>query len=268
MAQGLCLEEACLDGVLHFLEPQPDDYIARILCYPRKDCQVLQERLETLLEEGFVYFVECCTNVMGLRILGKGYTGVTVLAFHKSHGLGALKLLRVDSRRESLAREAEMLTRVQPSGLAPVLYSYGDFYLFRELVPLHACAPIDEYLARLLRGGMHEEVKRVLLEVLHGFYRVDLLGVDHTEIGRPRGHVFYCKSGLRVIDWESARVSNKPGNLTSFTSFLIFRFREAGKLQQVLSYDAREVLKALRLYKQSYSESAFRGVLASLRLLQ
>lgn len=250
---------------MHFLE-NPDHYVLRVLCYPRDQCSDFENRLNILLKDGFLYFVETGTKVLNIRVLGKGYTGVTTIAFNKRYGLGALKILRLDSRRRTLVHEAEMLMKVQQVNVAPKLYTHRDFYVFREYVPAETCTPVSKYLTWLLDSSKVIELKAILRGVLETLYKLDIIGVDHTEISRPGGHVFYCADGLKILDWDSARLSSKPVNLTSFTSFLLFRFERAESLRRILGYEHGKVLYWLKKYKQSYSLEVFISLLSVLGL--
>ncbi|MEM1843183.1 MAG: serine/threonine protein kinase, partial [Desulfurococcaceae archaeon] len=87
---------------------------------------------------------------------------------------------------------------------------------------------------------------------------------DHTEINRPHGHVLYCDGKVKVLDWESAKITERPTNLTSFTSYLLYRFKYAQGLEKLLGYSRDRVLKALREYKTTYSREAFNELLHSL----
>lgn len=265
MAEGVYLQDPTLDGEVHFLE-KPDKYVARILCYPQVDCSAFEERLRILVEDGFLYFIETGVHVLGMRVLGKGYTGITVVARHKVYGVGALKVLRLDSRRKSLEGEALMLKALEGTGIAPHLYAYRDFYLFRELVPADKCTPVVKVLNSLLLEGNLEKLRIVLRNCIESMYRLDRLGVDHTEVGRPGGHVFWCEGGVKIIDWDSARVSRKPSNLTSIVSFLLFRYEKARELAKALGFNPSAVLKALKEYKNSYSSEALGEILTLLQL--
>lgn len=255
-----------MDGEVHYLS-QPDSFVTRVLCYPYETCSSLEYRLKTLVNRGFTYFLSTGKNIMGMRVLGRGYSSIVVAAHHSAYGVGALKLLRLDSRRNSLVHEAEMMRVAQPSGLPPRLYTYGDFYVFYELLPLHACKPYPSVLESLLATGRTRELVDLLKSTLLSLHVLDSLRVDHTEINRLHGHVFYCDDGsVRVLDWESARFSKKPSNVTSFVSYVLYRFKGSSALQAVLKYDTGRVLSALRNYKSSYSREALSEILRSLSL--
>lgn len=227
---------------------------------------MLDHRLDILLNDGFMYLLESGVKIHGLRILGRGYTAVVVSAFNSKHGLGSLKLLRSDSRRNSLIREAELMRLTEPTGLTPRVYLSSDFYVFYELLPPHICKPLTRVLDELVFNQRSDDLRIMLHNVLRSLYQLDKLGVDHCEINRPDGHVFYCNGLIKVIDWESARISLKPSNLTSFISFLVFRYKHADKLREALSIDINVILKVLRKYKTNQSFELFNEIIRSMSL--
>lgn len=260
-------EDTALDGEVHFLVPE-DSYVKRVLCYPRSECSEYFERIKLLVGDEFVYFLETGTSVLGLRVLGKGYSAVVVAAKNTRYGLGALKILRIDSRRGSLLWEADVLKRAQISGLAPRLYTYRDFYIFQELLSPRICRPYSVVLEKLVLSGDVRGVKRILAETMKSLFRLDVSQVDHTELNRPGGHMFYCEDGrIVIVDWESAKISSKPVNLTSFTSYIVFRFKYKVELRELLNWDVEKILSALKNYKLTYSSIEFENVLSALGLV-
>lgn len=267
MALEFPSEDAALDGEVHFLKLE-DLYVKRALCYPNYECPDYSRRLRSLVEDGFIYLLETGGSVLGSRFLGKGYSAVVVVARNAKYGIGALKILRSDSRRRDLLGEAEIMIRAQLSSLVPRLYALRDFYIFRELVSSITCKPLTRALEELVAKGDFESLRRVLKYTLTELFKLDAIRVDHTELNRPEGHVFYCEEGrVVIIDWESARVASKPSNLTSFTSYLVFRSRLSRALAEVFKWNISEVLSALRAYKTTYSTTEFTNILRALRLV-
>jgi putative serine/threonine protein kinase len=259
-------EDTALDGEVHFLVPG-DFYVKQVLCYPRSDCSEYSERIKPLLDDGFIYFLETGTSVIGIRVLGKGYSAIVVAAKNTKYGLGALKILRIDSRRSSLLWEVEVMKRAQISGLVPRLYTYRDFYIFQELISPRICKPFSVVLEKLVLNGDVRGVKRVLVDALKSLFKLDVSGIDHTELNRPGGHMFYCEGDrVVVIDWESAKISSRPVNLTSFISYIVFRFKYRVELGELLNWSIERILSALRNYKLTYSNIEFENILSALGL--
>lgn len=267
MATRVYLEDAELDGEVHFLDVDQDSYIRRVLCFPRDTCNQLESRARTLREDGFDYLLESGTMILGIRVLGKGYSAVVTIAHHKRLGLGALKILRVDSRRSSLVHEAEIMEKALPSGLPPKPLLYRDFYVFYELLPPHRCIGFAGYLERLIERRDKELIVRVLRRLLDRLWILDSIGVDHAEINRPHGHVFICHDTPRILDWESARLTKKPSNVTSMVSYLTYRFSRREELVEILGTRLEELLNALRNYKETRLQDAYLSILKAMGLL-
>jgi len=259
-------EDAALDGEVHFLELE-DIYVKRALCYPRNECSEYSRRLRCLLEDGFIYLLETGSSVLGMRFLGRGFSAIVVVARNSRYGVGALKVLRGDSRRRDLLGEAKIMMRAQRSSVVPRLYTYRDFYIFRELVSPTKCRSFTRVLEELVVRGDLEALRKLLAHTLRELFQLDSYGVDHTELTRPAGHVFYCEGDrVVIIDWESARVTSKPANLTSLVSYLVFRFRLRDALKELFKWKIESILHALRAYKSTYSTSYFERVLEALGL--
>ncbi|MEM4717680.1 MAG: serine/threonine protein kinase [Desulfurococcaceae archaeon] len=256
MASGFRIENSELDGEVHFLL-NIDPFIRKALCYPLNTCKDIERRVNALLDDGFIYLLETGVKVPGLRALGKGYSSLVVVANNVRYGIGALKVLRVDSKRDSLLKEALLLKAIQDLSISPKLMLFRDFYVFYELQSPLKCKPYVEILARLILNRSILDLKRSLLNTFKSLYDLDVKKIDHTELNRINGHVLYCDGFIKIMDWESARFTEKPGNLTSFISFLLYRFRLSSELRELLQLRIIKILEALREYKESYSLKSF-----------
>ncbi|ADV64891.1 serine/threonine protein kinase [Desulfurococcus mucosus] len=268
MGLGIRIEDAFMDGEVHFLARGLNDpYTRRILCFP-SDCEgsLLAERVDRLMRDGFIYLLETGSVIHGVRVLGKGYSSIVVAAYHRRHGLGVLKLRRLDSRRDDLSREAESMMKAGGSGVVPELYTYSRDYIFRELIDPLRCRPVEDVLAELSEAGRIKELKKLLRMVFTALWRLDSTRVDHGELNRPGDHVFICRDSVKIIDWESARVSEKPGNLSSFASFILYRFKHSGRILQELGVDRGRARVELKRYKENYSEDSLHRFLEAMGL--
>ena len=252
---------------VHELEKQ-DTYVSRVLCFPRPSCAELSARVSRLVRAGFLSIVEEGIPFQGVRILGKGYTSIVVLALHAVHGLGALKVRRLDSRRASLATEGELLSYASSLGVAPRVYYYDDDYVFMEYLDSSRCIPFEEDLARLIARGDVEGVRRAVSRVIDALFLLDKHGLYHRELNRPGSHIMVCDSGVKVLDWESASRSGKPSNLTQLVSYLLYRFKYSDQLKRALDIKEEAVLEKLRAYKNSVNEENLVNVKRCLGLVQ
>lgn len=266
MGVQLHIEDPFVDGEVHFLAMR-DQYIERVLCFPREPpCSVLEERVRKLTAHDFVYLLETGMLFQGLRVVGKGYSAILVLAKHRTHGLGLLKLRRVDSRRLSLRHEGELATKAWLTGCHPRIHLVDDDYVFREYLPRGQCRGVAEVLEQALETNRRDEVTEIILKTLLTLRRLDAAGLDHRELNRPGDHLLYCKGAVYVIDWESGREAEKPSNVSAFVSYLLYRFHMGENLRKTLGYEPESVLKAVKKYKREMSEISFTNLLIAMRL--
>ncbi|MET1160174.1 MAG: serine/threonine protein kinase [Thermoprotei archaeon] len=260
MVRRIYNKEAVLDGKVHRLD-SIDDYIEFVLCFPLEKCKELDYRVKLLQKNGFTALIEYGASILGHRVIGKGYASITVLAYHKYYGLGLLKLRRIDSRRTTLEYEGMILDYLDRTGYTPLLYTWSREYVFMEY--LKNCKSIVHVFDELVKQRDVNSVKNTLRRVLSALYLIDLLGVDHGEVNRPYSHILLCDSLVKIIDWESCSTIRKPHNLTSFVSYLLFRYPMRRALFELLGLDNRnveEVLSLLRTYKNTYSIEVFKQI--------
>lgn len=266
MGVQLHFEDPFVDGEVHFIASR-DPYVERVLCFPRDPpCSVLEERAEKLSAHGFIYLLETGALFQGLRIVGKGYSAVLVLAKHRVHGLGLLKLRRVDSRRASLRREGELAAKAWRAGCSPRIYLVDDDYVFREYLPRGRCRGVSEALKQALERHSRGEALEILSKTLRALRSLDAAGLDHRELNRPGDHLLYCDGAVYVIDWESGREAERPSNISAFVGYLLYRFEMRENLRRELGYEPLTVLEALRKYKREMTETSFTDLLTALGL--
>ncbi len=240
--------------MLHKIEAD-DDYTRFILCFPREQCseRILLERINNLKMLGVSGFVEYGRNLFGYRVLGKGYSSITVLGYHNEYGKVVVKVRRLDSRRRSLEYEGMIMDYLSPTLIPPLIYGYSRDFIVMEYID---CPSIIDVLRR-----NNDSLRKMLFRILASLYLVDMLAIDHGELNRPSSHMYICPNGqVRIIDWESARLSFKPHNLTMFMSYLFFRSR----LINIDGMLRKKLLYILRLYK-NYPAKGFMGLLGFLR---
>ncbi len=251
-----------MDGELHPISID-DDFTRFVLCFPYSRCDELSYRVEELVRNGFTYFVEKGNNVLGYKIIGKGYSSINVLAINKYYGLGLIKIRRIDSRRKTLEYEGMIIDFLDITGYVPRLYMWSKDYVFREY--LHDCLSIDKALLKSIEEKRVNDAIGIIRKTLSALYLIDKLGIDHSELNRPYNHIYWCREyNVKIIDWESSRLRRKPHNLTSFVSFLVYRFKK--KPFSELFEDVRsEVFQLLKKYKTNPSAILLKTII---RLLE
>ncbi len=173
----------------------------------------------------------------GFRVLGKGHAA-TVVAVVTDGGPAALKALRPDSKRESLAAECAALERAAASGASPRPLACSEDAMLVELV---WGATLEEALAA-------RDPLLVALEAVEAARALDTAGILHLEIHRPWRSILYPHDSIKayIVDLESS--SEGCGNAS----------RVAQALARRLGRITSRLLVAMRDYKRGCGPSEYR----------
>jgi putative serine/threonine protein kinase len=159
----------------------------------------------------------------------------------------ALKMQRVDSDRESLEREAELLYKANAVDVGPRFIAVTKHFLLMELI----------------NGGSFEtwlqthtdkaEVQGIVSDILEQCWRLDEIRLDHGEISKAPKHLLVTKAGKPcIVDFETASTIRNASNVTSVCQYLFQGQSEACKsiAQAIGERDREKLVAALRKYRK------------------
>lgn len=196
----------------------------RYLCYPSYNRECVERRITKLTDLGVVSVS---------RVIGKGHSSTVFEALLRDGTRVALKILRTDSKRTELLTECELARRAYP--VAPRVIECGEYYILMEFVEGTSVAEA------VLKA---EKITTLVLKVISAGRGLDIRGVDHRELSRAHRHVLITVDGkVKILDYESATISEHPGNVCRLTSWL---------LRNVLrvKLETSGILELLRKYKK------------------
>jgi putative serine/threonine protein kinase len=206
--------------------------------------QVRLEELHTLGVETLEFYGKTHAHLM--QIYGKGYVGIVVIAQVGGERL-ALKMQRVDSERESLEREAELLGKANSVGVGPKFVAVTKHFLLMELID---GGSFEEWLQT------HQdplEVRKMVTDILEQCWRLDEISLDHGEISKAPKHLLVKKDGKPcIVDFETASTIRNASNVTSVCQYLYQGQSEACKAiaQAIGVRDRKALVAALRKYRK------------------
>jgi putative serine/threonine protein kinase len=231
---------------------------ASVVCYPRATPDEMQPRIEELKRLG-VEAVEFSgkASAFTLSVLGKGYVGIVTTAHVQGKKL-ALKMQRVDSERESLEREAELLAMANTVRAGPQFAAVTKHFLLMEL--------IDGYLLEewLTTHRSNTAVRTVLTDILEQCWRLDEIGLDHGELSKAPKHLLVNKLDIPfIVDFETASTQRNASNVTSVCQFLFQGNSEVCKaIANIIGErDRPQLLEALRNYRKNRNRQNFKSLL-------
>lgn len=226
------------------------------LSYPSPDrsyAEVVLEGLEELGVEGLKLETE-----EQLKILGKGFRNIIFCGIWRGERI-AVKVRRIDYSVKDTGREAYMLASANSLGVGPKLLGHKGPVIIMSLVQ---GPDLTKWL--LQTNPPAHEARRILLETAKQCYTLDKARIDHGELSDASKHVIIALNHPTIIDFGSAAFSTRPKNLTSIINYTFSRRLEPVVERLGLSRVEAELLKK---YKQTFSEEAFRAVLAEIGLV-
>jgi putative serine/threonine protein kinase len=231
---------------------------ASVVCYPRASPDEMQPRIEELKKLG-VEALEFSgkSSAFTLSVLGKGYVGIVVAAHVRGRRL-ALKMQRVDSERESLEREAELLAKANTVGAGPKFIAVTKHFLLMQLIDGDL---LEDWLAA------HRDqatVRTVLADILEQCWRLDAIGLDHGELSKAPKHLLVDKADKPfIVDFETASTQRNASNVTSVCQFLFQGNSNVCKAVATIigERNRTELVEELRNYRKNRNRQNFENLL-------
>ncbi|MEM2547321.1 MAG: hypothetical protein QW810_00485 [Nitrososphaerota archaeon] len=196
-----------------------------------------------------------------LKFIGKGYRGIVIKARWRSKVIAG-KILRTDSGIPSLNREAEMTRIANSIGIGPRVFDYSGHVILMEYIEGR---DLDEWLDELPPDKVCI-LRKVLTAIMAQAGKLDSISLDHGELSNARRHIV-VKNDLTptILDFGKARISRKPKNLTSITSYIT---RGPHHLKILKMLDVCNLpIHLLRAYKENPSQENFKKILGELNLV-
>lgn len=210
------------------------------------------------------------TEICGVRLLGRGHTGIVVLAARgRGRPAAALKMRRTDSPRASMVREARLLAAANEAGAGPRLFGHTRNLLAMEHLD-------GTTIEKWIGGGVGAaEAKAVARIVLEDCYRLDGRGLDHGELSNIARHVVVVPGrrggggiGACIVDFEGASEDRRASNVTSAAQSMFIGSAVARGMARAYAVPPRdEIIGALRAYKRERGADSFERLLGLLGLL-
>jgi predicted Ser/Thr protein kinase len=189
-----------------------------------------------------------------MELFAKGKRGVVY-----RNGTVCIKEKNPSSAVDTLANEAKFLQLLNKKGIGPKFIKYSGGKLFREFVD-------GEHIGKFLENEpKKEKIVSVIKQVLEQCRKMDLLGVNKTELTNPYKDILVTSDNKAVmIDFERCKESAKPQNVTQFLQYIN---RNKPMLEKKGIYINREELIGLgRAYKEKMDEESFEKILRAFAL--
>lgn len=245
------------------IENLVEERYGRIICYPRYNPEILEKRIREIKGIGVKAIIFAGDKMIdGIPVLGKGSTGVVLIALSNDNNRVALKILRTDAEPGRLIHEAEMLKMANSVNVGPKLLKYSESFLLTEHIG-------GEFLPKWVNSldhgdeGSLKRLKQVLRDILEQCWRLDSIGLDHGELSWADKHIIInARDRPYIVDFESASNKRSVSNVTSISQYLFIRGKTASIItQKFIHVDASNIIQALRAYKAKHTREQFEHIL-------
>lgn len=226
--------------------------------YPRADFGISSDRISILSDMGVdgISFAGS-TQLQGIPILGKGHSGIVLLALLNNQRV-ALKIKRSDSVRDTMVPEARLLKLANGVDVGPRLLEFHDDIIVMEYLSGFG---IGEWILNIVSNA--QQLKHVIRHILKDCFRLDCLGLDHGELTNIYRHVIINNNNTpTLIDFESSSLDRRVSNVTSATQSMLINSALASKIHTI--YDSPKpstLIPELRIYKRNPSYATFQRLL-------
>ena len=235
-----------------------------IIGYPRATKRQISSRILELekLKIKSISFVGP-TSIGKLKILGKGYVGIVILAKRGTKKV-ALKIRRLDSQRNEMKNEGKLLKIVNKVKVGPRLYDQSKNFVIMEYLEGEK---IGNWINSLKGPGSAKKLKLTIKTVLEDCYRLDQIGFDHGELSSISKHVIVGDKKPTLIDFESSSVSRRASNVTSITQAIFIGSGIGKAINRIYKIPTKnKIISVLRKYKKEPSRESFEDLLQTLKL--
>jgi len=235
-----------------------DDW-GHVICFPHPDRECVQSRIEKLVSAGVATLLSEGRKSIGeLKVLGKGHASVVIKAVLNPSLTVAIKVRRTDSKRDSLRLECEVMRVAYP--VAPKVYHCEDDFIIMEYVD---GVPIGKVMEKAATVACEcNKALSLVLKVLGAARYLDTRGIDHKELSLLKEHVLVMRDGrVKIIDYESASLSEAPCNVCRACSWFIYRSVFGKACCKELEHLRTRLRAILREYKVRAADEAFKAVI-------
>ena len=235
---------------------------SKILGFPKPTKKEITNRIQEMKKLGIksVLF-DGPTELEGLKILGKGYVGVVILAKIKNN-IFAVKIRRVDAPRKRMQDEAKLQKIANSVNIGPKLIQTSKNFLVMEYI-------VGDKIINWAKKSdtKSSEIRSVINNVLRNCFLLDYVGLDHGELSTIDKHVIVGNGVNTIIDFESSSTKRKPSNVSGAVQAIFIGTGLAQIIKKKIAVPNKmKIINLIRKYKKNPTLENFDNIVLGLKL--
>jgi release factor glutamine methyltransferase len=192
------------------------------------------------------------------RLFAEGKRGRIITGIFKKKKI-VVKIKKDSSMAlETINNEVRILEKLNKYSIGPRLIMHEADFLMYEFVD---GIFIEEYLLK----NPKRKVIQFLTSVFNQLYKLDTLGINKFEMHHPVKHILVEKDTPVLIDFERARNTIDPKNVTQFCDYLsserLIKILKSKKIEAA----SDKLISAARTYKHSPTKVNYNAILEMIR---
>ena len=151
----------------------------------------------------------------------------------------------------TIAHEAQMLQLVNKQQIGPIFIKMQDGALVREFID-------GEEIVDWIAEAGKSMIKKVLLHILDQCRTLDTMKINKLEMTHPHKHILVRKSIPIFIDFDRAKFTQKPKNVTQVIQWFTGKELSTPLQAKGIHISREKMLSLAKQYKGSYDAIAYR----------
>ena len=181
------------------------------------------------------------SKVKNKKHFAKGKRSVVYIGELNKKKVIIKKQSKNSSKEHAIKDEVKWLRRLNKHRLGPKLISEGKDYVIVEFIK---GKPILEFL----ETADKKSIEKVIQKIINKCKTLDSLKINKKEMHKPLKHIIINRNNPRFIDFERAKFTERPKNITQFCQFLTSK-----KVSDILKNKGIIINKAtLRKFLKNY----------------
>ena len=200
-------------------------------------------------------------KISDLKYFNHGKRGMIFTGIHKDKKI-AIKAKKDTSKAPlSIIKEIQFLKKLNKYDIGPKLVFTKENYFAYEFV-------VGKFIMEFLEISSKKNIKQIILKIFDQMKKLDDLKINKYEMHHPLKHVLIDnKNKVTLLDFERAKYSENPKNVTQFSDFIISDNLKNIFQEKNLIIDNRTIMDYARKYKKEFSENIYGDLIKYIKSL-
>ncbi|MBN2422130.1 methyltransferase [Candidatus Woesearchaeota archaeon] len=195
-------------------------------------------------------------KISNIKFFARGKRGVIHTANYKNKKIAVKSKKKSSNAMNTIQNEANFLKILNKKNIGPrLVLSDKEFlcYVFVE----------GKFSLDYFEKANKKEIVKILKEVFEQCFIMDKLGINKFEMHHPVKHILITKDLKPVlIDFERARFTENPKNVTQFCDFLICEKVNDLLRKKGIEINEKEMIDAAKNYKKKKNKNNFNLIIS------